>query len=63
MRIHKSALILAIIATILLTIFVFYSINTVITSYRAELKEKRIERQDKKESLFDHFFNKLQKLK
>lgn len=59
MRIHKSALILAIIATILLTIFVFYSINTVITSYRAELKEKRIERRDKKESLFDHFQKKL----
>lgn len=63
MRIHKSALILAAISTVLLTIFVFYSINTVITSYRAELKEKRIERQDKKESLFDNLFNKLQKFK
>ncbi len=63
MRISKTVLILSAVATVLLTIFMFYSINAVITSYRAELKEKHVERHTKKESLFDHFFNKLQKLK
>lgn len=59
---RDAFLVFSIILTIVLLILVFYSVNSVITSYRAELKEKnnsKSERSMHRESLFDHFQKKL----
>ena len=47
---------------IILIAFVLYGVNVAITSYKAELHQKKVERYHKHESLYGHFLNRLKKI-